>query len=151
MKQADDDFAAADKADCEARQATVDTKQAEKDAAAAVITATKASVDAKASEKKDADQLKKLQMNVEAAQRKVKDISTGMTLTGARDRISKMDKNNEEKKAKFDKATELLAATIAKMEDWKNIGSSKSPTAKRRSCVFAERHARPKWKKSFKT
>lgn len=103
----------------QAKKDATEAKQAEKDADAAVKAATKASVDAKASEKKDADQHKKLQMNVEALQRKAKDISSGMALTDARAKIIKLDKLNEEKKAKFDKATEHLAAAMAKMEDWK--------------------------------
>jgi hypothetical protein len=118
MKQADEDFAAADKADNEARQSSVDAKQAEKDADAAFKNATKASIDAKADERKTADQLKKLQANVESLQRKVQDFSSSMSaLTSSRNKIITLDKNNEEKKAKFDKATAALAEATAKLED----------------------------------
>jgi hypothetical protein len=121
MKQVDDDFAAADKAECEARQATVDTKQAEKDADAAVKICTKACVDAKTEEKRIADQLKKFQMNVEALQRKVQEFSSSMSpLSISRKKISTLDKNNEEKKARFDKATESLAVETAKMADFQH-------------------------------
>ncbi len=120
MRQADEDFAAADKADNEARQATIDTKQVEKDADTAFKSATKASLDAKADERKHAEQLKKLQLNVEALQRKVHDFSSSMsTLSTSKHKINTLDKNNEAQKAKFDKATECLAEEMAKMEDWK--------------------------------
>lgn len=120
LKQADEDFAAADKADNEARQATLDAKQAEKDADAALRNATKAVVDAKADDKKVADQLKKLQLGVEAAQRKVQDFSSSMsTLSSTRNKVNTLDKNNEAQKARFDKASEGLARETAKMEEWK--------------------------------
>jgi hypothetical protein len=119
MRQADDDFAAADKADNEARQATVDTKQVEKDADTAFKNATKASLDAKAEERKIAEQVKKSQLSVEAVQRKVQDFSSSMsTLTSSRNKINTLDKNLEAQKAKFDAANQSLAQEKAKMADW---------------------------------
>jgi hypothetical protein len=118
-KQADDEFAAADKADCDARQANNDAKQAEKDADAALKSAVKACIDSKAEEKKNSDQLKKLQTNVESLQRKVQDFSLSMSpLSSAKSKISALDRNNEAQKAKFDKASESLAEEMAKMADW---------------------------------
>ena len=120
MKQADEDFAAADKADNEARHGTLDAKQAEKDTDAAFKSATKAVIDAKADETKIAANLKKLQASVEAVQRKIQDFSSSMsTLSSSRSKVNTLDKNNEEKKARFDKASEGLAREMAKMEEWK--------------------------------
>ncbi len=114
MKRTDDEYAAADKADNDAKQAVADAKQAEQVADAALKAATKASVDAKAEVLKRADTLKKLQASVDLIQSKLKTLTGSMALSRAIRKIELLDARNAEKKVKCAEATEKLALLNAK-------------------------------------
>ena len=140
MKKATDDAAAADIADSEAKQALANAKQAEKDADTALKTAIKATVDAKSDDKKHADLIKKLQVNVEQVQVKLKNLSGSMSiLTTSVNKLNNLNTRNAERKVKFDKATEELAIEQAKLLEFKQqIEDAKA--AKLRFCKEAIVH-----------